>query len=147
MFQIENSIGFLLAKAYQRGWSLFMEDLNRYGLTPPQFSVLAFLWQQDGLTQTELSEQTQIDRTTLGGMIDRLERMELVVRKRHPHDRRAHLVFLATKGTQLQPELTQIAATALERFTSDLTEADKQHLTRILHILRGERETYAQPAP
>ena len=143
MFDIEKSIGFLLAKAHQRGVALFSEEIGRYDLTPPQFGVLAFLWQKDGLTQTELSEKTQIDRTTLCGLLDRMERACLLERRPHPQDRRAHLVFLSKKGKALEPELTGIAQQTLEKFTAGLSDGDLNELTRMLEILRGERKAYA----
>ena len=140
MYDIEKSIGFLLAKAHQRGWALFSEEISRYDLTPPQFSVLAFLWQQDGLTQTELSEKAQIDRTTIGGLLDRMARSNLLERRPHPQDRRAHLVYLTEQGKRLEPELTRLANEVLKRFTAGLSEADKQQLRNMLEILRGERK-------
>jgi DNA-binding MarR family transcriptional regulator len=146
MYDIEKSIGFLLAKAHQRGWALFSEEIGRYDLTPPQFSVLAFLWQQDGLTQTELSEKTQIDRTTIGGLIDRMARSNLLERRPHPQDRRAHLVYLTEHGKKLEPELTNLAQDVLNRFTAGLSETDKQQLTNMLEILRGEGKIDATTA-
>jgi len=146
MYDIENSIGFLLAKAHQRGWALFSEEISRYELTPPQFSVLAFLWQQDGLTQTELSEKAQIDRTTLGGLIDRLEKIGMVQRRAHPSDRRAHLVYLTEKGSNQSSELSALATKVLDRFVGSLSRKDQQDLVRMLEILRRERNNHANPA-
>ena len=146
MYDIEKSIGFLLAKAHQRGWALFSEEISRYDLTPPQFSVLAFLWQQDGLTQTELSEKAQIDRTTIGGLLDRMARSNLLERRPHPQDRRAHLVYLTEQGKRLEPELTSLANQVLKRFTAGLSETDKQQLRNMLEILRGERKDNATTA-
>jgi len=146
MYDIEKSIGFLLAKAHQRGWALFSEEIGRYDLTPPQFSVLAFLWQQDGLTQTELSEKAQIDRTTIGGLLDRMARSNLLERRPHPLDRRAHLVYLTEQGKSLEPELTSLANDVLRRFTAGLSETDKQQLRSMLETLRGERKDYATTA-
>ena len=74
MVEIEKSVGFLLAKAYQRACAIFKEEFENYDLTPQQFGLLAFLWMEDGLSQTELSVKSQIDRTTIGGLIDRLEK-------------------------------------------------------------------------
>jgi len=84
MYEINKSIGFLLSKAYQRVWAIMRAEIETYDLTPPQFGLLAFLWQQDGLTQVELSEKGQIDRTTVGGLVDRLEKIGLVERRQHP---------------------------------------------------------------
>src|SRR5512138_2210829 len=94
MIDMEKNIGFLLAKAYQRAHAIFKEEFDEYDLTPQQFGLLGFLWQEDGLSQAELSARSQIDRTTIGGLIDRLEKEGLVKRYSHPNDRRAYQVCL-----------------------------------------------------
>jgi len=146
MYDVEKSIGFLLAKAYQRAFAFFREELEPFDLTPPQFGVLAFLWQQDGLTQVELSEKSQIDRTTLGGLIDRLEKGGLVERHPHPHDRRAHQILLTLRGRSLEAPLGECANKALARLTNGLNTGDVADLARILEFLRGEERIYEKPA-
>lgn len=137
MYDIEKSVGYLLAKAYQRGWALFKEELDAYDITPPQFGLLGFLWQQDGLTQVELSDKCQVDRTTIGGLIDRLEKLGMVERQPHPQDRRAYLIRLTAKGKKLEQPLTKKAQRATDRFTSGLKQEDIGDLVRILATLRG----------
>jgi MarR family transcriptional regulator, lower aerobic nicotinate degradation pathway regulator len=145
MNNVEKSIGFLLAKAYQRAFALFREQLEEFDLTPPQYAVLAFLWQQDGLTQVELSEKSQVDRTTLGGLIDRLEKYGLVERHPHPHDRRAYQIKLTPRGRSLEPQLREYSKKALSKLTSGLSSNDIAELVRILEILRGETRIYEKP--
>jgi DNA-binding MarR family transcriptional regulator len=146
MYSIENSIGFLLSKGYQRAWALLREEIDKYELTPPQFALLAFLWREDGLTQTELSEKGQIDRTTLSGLIDRLEKSGLVQRRKHPQDRRAYQIHLTPHGRELESPLTECAQRTLDRLTSGLSEREVSELRRMLTILRGERTVYDFPA-
>jgi len=145
MYDIENSLGFLLSKGYQRSWALLREEIDQYDLTPPQFGLLAFLWQEDGLTQTELSERGQIDRTTIGGLIDRLEKTGMVERRQHPQDRRAYKIHLTARGRELEGPLCECAKRTLARFTKGLSEQDVNELRRMLLILRGERSVYDFP--
>src|SRR6185369_7946449 len=145
MYDIEKSVGFLLAKAYQRGWALFKEELDTYDMTPPQFALLAFLWQQDGQTQVELSEKSQVDRTTVSGLIDRLEKIGMVERNQHPQDRRAYQIRLTPKGKETERSLTEMARRATARFTAGLSQKDLGELIRMLDILRGERRVYEKP--
>ena len=136
MIDIEKSIGFLVAKAYQRACALFKEEFDHYDLTPQQFGLLAFLWIKDGLSQTELSTRSQIDRTTLGGIIDRLEKESLVARHPNPEDRRAYQVFLTAKGKSLENELCNVADRVLQKVTSPLTGEEHQTLIRLLSKIR-----------
>lgn len=145
MYDIENSLGFLLSKGYQRAWALMREEIEQFELTPPQFGLLAFLWREDGQTQTELSENGQIDRTTIGGLIDRLEKIGLVERRPHPQDRRAYKIHLTARGRELEGPLTECAQRTLARFTKDLSQQEVSELIRMLTILRGERSVYEFP--
>jgi DNA-binding MarR family transcriptional regulator len=134
---IEKSVGFLLAKAYQRACVLFKEAFEAYDLTPQQFGLLGFLWQQDGITQAELSAKSHIDRTTMGGLIDRLEKEGLVDRRSHPEDRRAYRICLTDKGKALEPELTPLAAKALENLTAKLAPQEIETLRGLLEKIRS----------
>jgi DNA-binding MarR family transcriptional regulator len=136
MIDIEKSVGFLLAKAYQRACALFKEEFDRYELTPQQFGLLAFLWIEDGLSQSELSARSQIDRTTMGGIIDRLEKEGLVERADHPVDRRAFQVFLTGKGKSLEDELSTVANQVLDKITGPLSSSEHATLIRLLEKIR-----------
>ncbi|HIJ89129.1 MAG TPA: MarR family transcriptional regulator [Desulfuromonadales bacterium] len=146
MYDIEQSIGFLLSKGYQRAWAIMREEIEPHDLTPPQFAILAFLWQQDGLTQVELSEKGQIDRSTVGGLIDRLERNGLLERRQHPQDRRAYKIHLTELGKNMEKTLSACAERALARFTAGLNGDECKELKRMLEILRGERRVYEIPS-
>lgn len=137
MYCIEKSIGFLLSKAHQRGFAMFKESLDPYGITPQQFALLAFLWKKDHLTQRELTEATLIDRTTMCGLIDRLEKDGLVERQPCPGDRRAYHISLTEKGRSLEGELMPLADVVHARFTSDFTPEELDRLREMLERLRG----------
>ncbi|GFO57971.1 MarR family transcriptional regulator [Geomonas silvestris] len=135
--EIGKSVGFLLAKAYQRASLLFKETFEGYDLTPQQFGVLGFLWQEDGMSQSELSARSQIDRTTMGGLIDRLEKEGLVARRSHPDDRRAYRICLTPRGKALQSELTPLAHSALAKLTAKLDPQEIETLKSLLEKLRS----------
>ena len=136
MIDIEKSVGFLLAKAYQRGCATFKEHFDRYDLTPQQFGLLAFLWIEDGLSQAELSARSQIDRTTMGGLVDRLEKEGLVARRPHPEDRRAYQVYLTGRGRAMEDELCTLSIRSHETFTAKLSDRERETLVRLLEKLR-----------
>jgi MarR family transcriptional regulator, lower aerobic nicotinate degradation pathway regulator len=136
MTEVSKSIGFLLAKAYQRACALYKEKFDRYNLTPQQFGLLRFLWEEDGLTQVELSNRSQIDRTTIGGLIDRLEQSGLLVRLPHPEDRRAYRISLTDSGKNLEKELTPLAEELHQAILARLSPEEIASLTTILQKLR-----------
>lgn len=135
-FDIEESVGFLIAKAYQRLFASFRGSLEPFGITPQQFALLAFLWKQDNLSQVELVEKTEVDRTTLSGLIDRLQKLELVNRVRHPTDRRVWLVKLTAKGRSMETQLLPLALQVREIFTANLSGDEYRQLCESLKKLR-----------
>lgn len=139
-FDIEKSVGFLVAKVYQRLFACFRDGLAPYSLTPQQFALLAFLWRQDNLSQVELSEKTEIDRTTLSGLVDRLAKMGLVERRSHPADRRAWRVHLTAAGGALEEQLVPIALQVRERFTKRLDAEEYAQLCALLKKLRDTQD-------
>ncbi len=65
-----------------------------HGLTMSQAWVLAHLFVEDELTQSEIAKRMEISTVTLGGFVDRLEARGLVERRVDPEDRRAKRVCL-----------------------------------------------------
>ena len=105
MLQIFDSSCVLLAKAEQKHHNytkriLIKEKLN---ITPGQMSVLYTLYNGDGITITELSKKCYLDNSTLTGVIDRLEKSGLVLRKEHPDDRRQLLIYLTDTAKAKEP--------------------------------------------
>lgn len=135
-FDIEASVGFLIAKAYQRLFASFRQRLEPYGVTPQQFALLAFLWKQDGLSQAELSEDTEIDRTTLSGMVDRLEKQGLVERCSQPGDRRVCLVQLSEAGRKMEQVLVPLSLEVRKRFSQALKPGEYEQLCQLLAKFR-----------
>lgn len=136
MTAVSKSIGFLLAKAYQRACALYKEKFGNYELTPQQFGLLRFLWEEDCITQVELSTRSQIDRTTIGGLIDRLEQSGLLQRLPHPADRRAYRIALTAAGKSLEAELAPLEEELHKAILEPLSSAEVQTLLAILQKLK-----------
>jgi len=135
MFDIEKSIGFVLAKAHRQVHAELSEELEQWGITPTQFFLMAFLWQKDGLSQIELSQKTRIDRTTISGVIDRLENANLLTRQPCPEDRRTCLIVLTDKGRNLEDDLCRAASHVNERISARITPEGKVRLQEMLSTL------------
>ncbi|MEZ4599803.1 MAG: MarR family transcriptional regulator [Syntrophotaleaceae bacterium] len=137
-FDIEKSVGFRLAKAHQRLFHRLHEELRPYGITAKQLALLAFLWKEDGLSQAELAERMESDRTTIGGMVDRLEKIGLLRREPCPGDRRAYQLYLSDRGRDLEPELTVLVRKVREELFRRFSADEYLELCRLLDKLRHE---------
>ncbi|MFI2184207.1 MarR family winged helix-turn-helix transcriptional regulator [Streptomyces sioyaensis] len=108
--EIDECVVFALGKAYQRAHGELKRRLKPLGLTAPQYSVLAGLWERDGRTATQLRERLVMDSATLTGVLDRLERSGFVVRSPDEKDRRLVRLRLTKAGTALREAVQRTVA-------------------------------------
>ncbi|MGE5631827.1 MAG: MarR family winged helix-turn-helix transcriptional regulator [Caulobacteraceae bacterium] len=74
-------------------------------LTVPQMAVITLLYQNGEMKISDISINMGLTNSTTSGIIDRLERMELVRRLRDEADRRIVKVVLTEKANEMQDEL------------------------------------------
>jgi DNA-binding MarR family transcriptional regulator len=99
-----NDVARLLRTAYDR-------RIKALGLTRSQWWVLTHLFRGDGVSQTELAETLEIEKPTLGRLLDRLEAKGWVRREHDARDRRVWRVHLTEA---VEPALRTMRAVAAE---------------------------------
>ncbi len=109
-----------------------VEDLD---LTPAQLHILMWLGNDGALTLGELARRVAVTEKTITGVVDRLERDELVRRERDPADRRVVHVRLARRGEELFRRIDDGIASKLAGLLSLLDAGDRQHLVRMVEKL------------
>lgn len=110
------------------------KEAEIFGLTPIQFFVLKTLNQNPGVGLTELAELIYIGNSAASGIVDRLVKLEMVVRERLETDRRSIALMLTEKGERL---LKQANETSMERLSAllDMSDEDVEHLLRIHQLI------------
>src|SRR3954467_7979817 len=101
---------FLLAALGAHAKVRFTELLAPLGLQPPHFGVLRRLHDSEGCSQQAIADAMPLRRSVMVGLIDELESMGLVERRRHPADRRANALYLTHQGKQALLRADQLAA-------------------------------------
>ena len=131
---------FSLGKASRQMGRVYRECLGRYGLSQPQFFLLIALYEEDDILITRLAEKVALDKSTLTGILDRLERDGLVKRVASPDDRRALFVRLTARARELQDDLTRIYDEINRRFLSRLTHQEREIFNAILKKLEAKND-------
>lgn len=80
------------------------KNFEHEGITMPQSSVLGMLMKNGEMKITELSSKLMLSNSTVSGMIDRLEKQQLVERRRSEEDRRIVYVKVSTKFLEMHKE-------------------------------------------
>ncbi|WP_095587442.1 MarR family winged helix-turn-helix transcriptional regulator [Actibacterium ureilyticum] len=130
-YVLDEQIGFLLRKAYQRNSTIF---LNRVpgNLTTTQFSVMHRLAEDGPVSQNRLGRSVAMDGATTKGVVDRLIARGLLATRRDPQDRRRHLVSLTPEGVALIDEAVEAAIRVTAETLEPLREKEKETLLRLL---------------
>jgi len=136
-FAPEETIGFLLWDTTRAFVTKFSARIARHGVSFGLWPFLRELWQEDGLTQSELSRRVRMKGPTTVAAINRLERNGLVRRIKNKGDGRKINVFLTEKGRRtydlVMPEIEAINRQGLTR----ISERDQVRLKRMLKDLRS----------
>jgi MarR family transcriptional regulator, lower aerobic nicotinate degradation pathway regulator len=133
---IYNKPGFLARRMQQIGVSIFLEETKDWDITPLQYGVMAAVRATPGLDQIGVSTSVGLDRTTVVGIVDRLERKALMMRRADPKDRRVRQLFLTAAGQQRLTDVRAATERAQKRLLEPLTEKERfvflQYLKRIV---------------
>lgn len=116
------------------------------GLTFPQWMVLNDIYIHEAsekdklrLTPAAIAEGLNIDRPTISGIIERLEKHGWVYRAGNPEDRRSYIITLTGKAKELMSELEELRRLTMEQakkgFSSEEISQLKQYLKRIIDNL------------
>jgi MarR family transcriptional regulator, organic hydroperoxide resistance regulator len=119
----------LIVRAYQ-------EDLNRLGITYPQYLVLMVLWEKDPRSVNEIAEMLILNTNTVTPLLKRMEALKLIQRKSSKNDLRKVEVSLTDTGKQLQLEANTIPANLLNKLHVSPTDGQIQELTDLRYRLK-----------
>ncbi|MED5407319.1 MAG: MarR family transcriptional regulator [Pseudomonadota bacterium] len=107
---LERNFGFILNDVARLLRTTFDRRARSIDLTRSQWWVLTHLYRRDGLNQSELADILEIEKPTLGRLLDRLETKGWLRREPDPLDRRVKRVFLTDEVKPAMKSLRRIAA-------------------------------------
>lgn len=104
-------------------------------LTFAQIEILTFIGPKDMKTMESIATYLKIAPPSATSLIEKMEKIGLVVRKKDKNDRRVVYIELSSKTKKEISSLWKKKAAALNKVVSKLTKADREHLERIIKIL------------
>lgn len=142
-----------LAQCFQipRRWRAAMTaEVARYGLTGATARPLFYIARLgDGVRPKDLAEALEIERPSLGQLLDRLESAGLILRRDDPHDRRGKTLHLTAEGEKIAQLTTQIAERMAQSMVAGLSDeevsAGEALLAKILANMDGLHEAGGEP--
>ena len=138
------TFGFLLKDVSRLYVKRFEQSAGALGLTLPQCRVLVCLADQEGISQAQLTELTDIEPMTLVRTLDYMESHGWLERRNDPADRRARRLYLKAKGKPLVEEIWHLV---------DLTRREalagipKKHADLMIELLAKIQSNFASLEP
>jgi DNA-binding MarR family transcriptional regulator len=129
------SLSYLLAHLNHGLQSELDGRLKRYELDIKLWPVLFALWQEQGLSQTELSKCCDVANYTMTRLLDQLQVLGYVTRHQEEDNRRAFQIFLTDAGKALENDMILDAEWVDEQYLQRLSLNEQQTLMQLLNKL------------
>jgi MarR family transcriptional regulator, lower aerobic nicotinate degradation pathway regulator len=117
-----------------------VENTRECAVTPVQYAALQSIFESPGLDQRTLAARIRFDTSTIGGVIDRLEKRGLVARSDSPHDRRVRQLTLTTEGATVLAALQPAVLQTQNDITAPLTDPEKAKLSALMKKILDAHE-------
>ena len=129
---LERNFGFILNDVARLLRTTFDRRARSIDLTRSQWWVLTHLYRRDGLNQSELADILEIEKPTLGRLLDRLETKGWLRREPDPLDRRVKRVFLTDEVKPAMKSLRRIAADFRSEALAGLSQKQREQFVDTL---------------
>ena len=130
------SLPMLLNRSLDAIMPPYRDLFQEFGVTEQQWRVLRVLWEQKHLTSAQISILTLLPSPSLVGILDRLEKKELVKRLRSSSDRREINITITDKGRELQSEVLPKVKKIQDQIKVILTDCEWRELNKSLEKIR-----------
>jgi DNA-binding MarR family transcriptional regulator len=127
--QLGNQLCFRLYTASRLITQAYTPMLTALGITYPQYLVLMVLWEQDVLPVNDIAHRLLLETNTVTPLLQRMEKLGLVIRKKGTQDKRQQIVSLTDKGKALEEQAYRLIPQGMsQELQSCPLQQDDYHL-------------------
>ncbi len=140
--KIFDSLGFLLLHVGRAQHNLIRKQMHTHGLYRGQPPVMFALNQQDGMSNSDLANFLDITPATLTNKVKRMEKADLVIRRRDVDDERVSRIYLTDKGRGLMDKIHQSVVESDNAMLRGFSDAEIEHLKEDIKRILKNIETF-----
>ncbi|RVU54787.1 MarR family transcriptional regulator [Anaerosphaera multitolerans] len=129
---ITECINFLLTTSQHKVFNIVKERLSEFDVTPVQYGVLQCIWQFDIDSPNEVANFLDIENSTISGILERMEKKDLIIREIDVNDRRFIKIKLTDKSKALEEPINIAAEEVNEKILSMFTKEEERDLKKYL---------------
>jgi len=134
--RLEETVGFLLSDTARTMTRVFTKKIAVHGIGMGIFQFLRILWEEDGLTQSELAARARMKGPSAVAAIKELEWRGFVRRVDDRNDRRKVRLFLTPAGRKLYDLVMPDIEAVRQIMLADFTPAEQDQLKQMLRRMR-----------
>ena len=134
---LSRNFGFILHDVARLLRTTFDRRVKGMGLTRSQWWVLLHVFRMNGVSQSELAYELEIEKATLGRLLDRLEINGWLRRERDAVDRRVKRIFLTDAVEPAMKAMRATAADVRREALSGLNPAEQERFVDALLAVKG----------
>ena len=127
MIRFEDNLGIHLFKAYFSIYKYLKRtfaDHQIENMNPTRLGILLALADQDGVIMSKLGQRLFLEKSTMTGVIDKMEADSLVERRSDETDRRVLRIYLTPKAKRLNEKILKIIDRVYHDLRGNLTDQD-----------------------
>ena len=135
--QLDNQICFRLYTATRLVVQAYTSMLSELGITYPQYLVLMVLWEKDDQPVNDIAHRLLLETNTVTPLLQRMEKLGIVNRKKGETDKRQQIVSLTEKGKNMEEKAYELVPAGMGKRLSacPLKIEDYQHLAQELDTI------------
>jgi len=121
----------------------YQNDLDRMGITYPQYLVLLVLWETEGVTVNDIAHRLILNTNTITPLLKRMEYLNLITRSASKNDLRKVIIHLTKKGKDMEIEAAEIPLNLMRKLgvepnaeTIQKTQQLKEQLNTLITLLK-----------
>ena len=131
--ELKECINFLLTTAQHTVFQYLSQRLAPYDITPSQYGILNCLWINDGTClPRQIAELLCLETSTVSGILDRMQKKDLIDRVINPENRREILVMITPKGEALKAPVLKIIDEVNEEVLKDFSPKEAEFIRKSL---------------
>ncbi len=119
-------------------------ELADTGLGGCQTPYLTALYRRPGLTQEELAQELDVNKSSVTRQLAMLEDKGYVYRMSDEQDRRVLRVYPSEKALALRERLYQVLGNWSNFLTQDFTDEERERLAELMNRVAARAESYVQ---
>jgi DNA-binding MarR family transcriptional regulator len=129
---------YLVSRVYLAVTSALKKGMAASGVNnvkPAYIGVLFNLWSEKSLRPSELGRKAGLEPSSMTGLLDRMERDNLVKRTPDPRDRRASRIELTTDGIAAKEPVREAVTQILDTLFAGIPDTDLETTKRVLRTV------------